>query len=100
MLSISITFLNRLLFQIKCALQTVCQTTFCRGLSVVDRGGGTVTDSDQPAQDPADPDLATALYKLSFVESIPSTVTQKAMIWTEKEAIRKQVMMVSLCSIH
>jgi len=53
--------------------------------------GETVTDSGQPAQDPGDPDLATALYKLSFVESIPSTVTQKAMIWTEKEAIRKQV---------
>ena len=53
----------------KCVLQTVCQTTFCRGLSVVDRGGETVTDSDQPAQDPADPGLATAtgLYKLSFV---------------------------------
>ena len=28
----------------------------------------TVTDSDQPAQDPADPGLATTLYKLSFVE--------------------------------
>ena len=39
------------------------------GVSVVDRGGETVTDSDQPAQDPADPGLATAtgLYKLSFV---------------------------------
>ena len=83
----------------KCVLHTFCQTTFCRGLSVVDRGGETVTDSDQPAQDPADPGLATALYKLSFVESIPSTGTQKAMIWTEKEKIRKQVV-VSLCRVH
>ena len=55
-----------------------------RMLSVIfSADGETVTDSDQPAQDPADPGLATALYKLSFVESIPNTRTQKAMIWTE-----------------
>eukprot|EP00092_Neocalanus_flemingeri_P017649 GFUD01019092.1.p1 GENE.GFUD01019092.1~~GFUD01019092.1.p1 ORF type:complete len:732 (+),score=200.13 GFUD01019092.1:118-2313(+) len=50
--------------------------------------GETVTDS---GQEPSDPDLDSALYKLSFVENIPSTLSQKAMIWTEKEAIRKQV---------
>ena len=44
------------------------------------------------APDQSDPDLATALYKLSLVETcLPSSVSQKAMIWTEKEAIRKQV---------
>jgi len=53
--------------------------------------GETLTDSGPPAPDPGDPDLATALYKLSFVETLPSSVSQKAMIWTEKEAIRKQV---------
>jgi hypothetical protein len=57
--------------------------------------GETMTDSGPAAPDPGDPDLATALYKLSFVETLPSSVTQKAMIWTEKEAIRKQVGCVS-----
>jgi len=50
--------------------------------------GDTVTDSALPDQDQ---DLASAMYKLSFVEPLQSSVAHKAMIWTEKEAIRKQV---------
>ena len=50
--------------------------------------GDTVTDSALPDQDP---DLTSAMYKLSFVEPLQTSVAHKAMIWTEKEAIRKQV---------
>jgi len=50
--------------------------------------GDTVTDSAPPDQDQ---DLASAMYKLSFVEPMQTSVAHKAMIWTEKEAIRKQV---------
>ena len=42
----------------------------------------------------ADSDLATQLYLLSFSDCL-SLTQQKAMIWTEKEAIRKQVNQVS-----
>jgi len=46
----------------------------------------TETDTEQGS------DLASAMYKLSFIEPVQhTTVAQKAMIWTEKEAIRKQV---------
>ena len=36
------------------------------------------------------PDLSSTLEKLSL-PTIPTTICQKAMIWTEKEALRKQV---------
>jgi len=50
--------------------------------------GDTMTDSAPTDQEN---DLATAMYKLSFVEPVQKSVAHKAMIWTEKEAIRKQV---------
>jgi len=50
--------------------------------------GDTMTDSAPTDQEN---DLASAMYKLSFVEPVQKSVAHKAMIWTEKEAIRKQV---------
>merc|ERR1712142_149776 len=50
--------------------------------------GDTTTDSAPTDQEN---DLASAMSKLSFVEPVQKSVAHKAMIWTEKEAIRKQV---------
>jgi len=53
--------------------------------------GDCINTSLPSASSPSDKDVSEDLFKLSVAERLPNSVTQKAMIWTEKEAIRKQV---------
>ena len=51
-------------------------------------------DTNSNILDSVGQELTPSLYKLSCSERLQPSGTQKAMIWTEKEAIRKQVQKV------
>ena len=57
----------------------------------------------EPRQE-ADLELTSALTRLALPSVIstpvPATLSQKAMIWTEKEAVRKQVTVVVSCGFY